>query len=96
MSTNDPNLPNHYYQDSLGDPYTCTENHNHPDPEDIPGIHSPGSMALEALRLAAIDANRADPNNPKGAGARFVSALHFAYMSGVSWADIATASEAGR
>lgn len=26
----DPALPNHYYADSLGDPATCTEAHNHP------------------------------------------------------------------
>jgi hypothetical protein len=25
-------IPNHFVHDSLGDPMTCTENHNHPDP----------------------------------------------------------------
>lgn len=28
----DQSIPNHYTPDSLGDPMTCTENHNHPDP----------------------------------------------------------------
>lgn len=27
--------PNHFAHDSLGDPAKCTEDHNHPDPEDI-------------------------------------------------------------
>lgn len=26
----DPSKPNHYAHDSLGDPYTCTGDHNHP------------------------------------------------------------------
>lgn len=26
----DPYRPNHYYEDSAGDPLTCTANHNHP------------------------------------------------------------------
>ena len=25
--------PNHFYNDALGDPATCTEDHNHPTPE---------------------------------------------------------------
>lgn len=27
--------PNHYFHDSLGDPYTCTGDHNHPEDEDF-------------------------------------------------------------
>jgi hypothetical protein len=27
----DLSKPNHYHNDSLGDPYTCTGDHNHPD-----------------------------------------------------------------
>lgn len=26
----DPSRPNHFFHDSLGDPATCQENHNHP------------------------------------------------------------------
>lgn len=29
---NDPLRPNHFEEDSLGDPATCTEDHNHPEP----------------------------------------------------------------
>lgn len=32
----DRSLPNHYVHDSLGDPATCTEAHNHPAPDDEP------------------------------------------------------------
>lgn len=29
----DLSKPNHYFNDSLGDPATCTGDHNHPEPE---------------------------------------------------------------
>ncbi|WAB09225.1 hypothetical protein SEA_LITTLEMUNCHKIN_49 [Gordonia phage LittleMunchkin] len=29
----DQTKPNHFIHDSLGDPATCTEDHNHPEPE---------------------------------------------------------------
>lgn len=29
----DLSRPNHYFHDSLGDPATCTGDHNHPEPE---------------------------------------------------------------
>lgn len=29
----DLSKPNHYFHDSLGDPATCTGDHNHPEPE---------------------------------------------------------------
>jgi hypothetical protein len=29
----DLSRPNHYFNDSLGDPATCTGDHNHPEPE---------------------------------------------------------------
>ncbi len=32
----DSSLPNHFHFDGLGDPLTCTEEHNHPDPDDEP------------------------------------------------------------
>jgi hypothetical protein len=28
--TYDPSLPNHFFHDSMGDPDTCREDHNHP------------------------------------------------------------------
>lgn len=31
MTQPDPRLPNHFFNDSLGDPATCSEDHNHPD-----------------------------------------------------------------
>ena len=31
----DPSLPNHYFNDSLGDPATCKERHNHPSKEEL-------------------------------------------------------------
>lgn len=36
----DPSKPNHYVYDSLGDPATCTEDHNHPEPDDEPAINA--------------------------------------------------------
>jgi len=36
----DPSKPNHFIHDSLGDPYTCTEDHNHPDSYVEEGIMS--------------------------------------------------------
>lgn len=35
----DPSKPNHYYHDGLGDPATCTGDHNHPEPGDEPAIN---------------------------------------------------------
>ncbi|KMV19614.1 hypothetical protein ACT17_06095 [Mycolicibacterium conceptionense] len=36
----DQSKPNHFYFDSLGDPLTCTEDHNHPSgPDDEPGMN---------------------------------------------------------
>ncbi|KXO93034.1 Uncharacterised protein (plasmid) [Tsukamurella tyrosinosolvens] len=40
----DQSKPNHYYWDSLGDPLACTEDHNHPDPDDEPR----GNVAIRA------------------------------------------------
>lgn len=53
---------------------------------------TPASIALEELKAAALDVSKCDPENPQGAGTRYVSALHMAYQSGASWDDILDAS----
>jgi hypothetical protein len=55
---------------------------------------TPASLALEELKVAALDAAQADPEDPKDTPARFVSALHMAYQAGASWAEIRAAAGA--
>lgn len=68
--TVDPSKPNHFYFDSLGDPLTCTEDHNHPSgPDDEPGhnVKIRAQHELERLpepitrRVAPRDGDRRDP-----------------------------------
>jgi hypothetical protein len=58
--------PNHYYPDSLGDPATCTGDHNHPEPvqmQDPPNLSdSPRASALNEAR----DLITGDRNNQYG------------------------------
>lgn len=49
---------------------------------------TPAGMAMELLTAAAIDANKADPDNPQGAGKRLVSAIHMAVTMGIPFDEI--------
>ena len=55
MST-DPKKPNHFYHDGAGDPATCTEDHNHPEPESDEGPVVEATVeAIPAKRTARYE-----------------------------------------
>lgn len=63
MTTIDPAKPNHFANDNLGDPYTCTGDHNHPDPSDRPDPWAELAARVDALAelTARMRAELADP-----------------------------------
>lgn len=49
----DLSRPNHYFEDSLGDPRTCTGDHNHPEPEtDDPRFSGLPASVVETAKQA--------------------------------------------
>lgn len=49
----DLSRPNHYFHDSLGDPASCTGDHNHPEPEtDDPRFSGLPASVVETAKLA--------------------------------------------
>lgn len=75
----DPNRPNHFMHDSLGDPSTCTGNHNHPDPAGEETIQSFTLAGLAALHTEMKEA----PENPT-LPHRFVSTAYMALLGGAT------------
>lgn len=54
----DLSKPNHFYHDSLGDPATCTGDHNHPAPEGCQPSDCCGDPSAHALPQEVIDKAR--------------------------------------
>lgn len=87
MAIYDPNKPNHYMHDALGDPETCTGDHNHPGaipPSTVAQGDTPLSLALTALTALRAEIIDNGTNSNPTLAKRFVSALHFAYAIGAT------------
>jgi hypothetical protein len=53
MSDDPLSRPNHYFEDSLGDPATCTGDHNHPEPlTDDPRFSGLPASVVETAKKA--------------------------------------------
>jgi len=53
----DLSRPNHYFHDSLGDPFTCTGDHNHPDPlTDDPRFSGLAASVVDRAKQAKCSA----------------------------------------
>lgn len=72
MST-DPKKPNHFYHDGAGDPATCTEDHNHPEPESDEGPVVEATVEVIPAKQTARE--RGGPQGCKEEGREEVSTI---------------------